>query len=577
MHTKKRKKGNNDTDDSTDLPTCSKKMKQTTLTKNLVPKAVNFDKLIVNFVVDTMTPLSIVDNDSFKALIEGAQQLSMIPKIMSRRTLGNKILEEFKQSKQNTTAALKMAEFVCTTADIWSSSRKSYLGVTVHWIDCNNNLKRKSATLACRRFKGSHTYDKIAELISDIHSEYDLKLSKIVKTVTDNASNMVKAFKDFGKREQHFDSSDDDNDNNNDEDDLVPSALPKPTDNHEEFLLPNHERCATHTLHLIAAKDIEQARTQNYPYKKLHDAAFAKCQAVWNLCSRSPKACEIYLESTGRSLTSPCPTRWNSYYNCIRDLLTVQEHLNETLRKLNLPSFKDNEIEYLSEYISCLKPIANAIRSLEGDQDIYYGCLLPELMRIRRMLNSLKSDKPKYCSSLIDTIEKSVNKRFNCHLDLDAPSAKSAILAAVSHPFFKLKWVPKHKRENVKKIFTDEVRKIKNKEQKREAENASEKQHEQNESYYLFEESSDSSITNDGNSNTSDLELLHYLTDSDNNLNCLHKYPSIKKVFIHHNTCIPSSAPVERLFSFGGMIMRPHRRKISDELFEKIVILKSTK
>lgn len=113
-----------------------------------------------------------------------------------------------------------------------------------------------------------------------------------------------------------------------------------------------------------------------------------------------------HLESTGKALTSPCPTGWNSYYNCIQDLLTVQEHLNETLRKLGLPSFKDNEIDYLTEYISCLKPIAETIRSLEGDKETFYGCLLPELMKMRRMLSLLKNGNPKYCDVLIDVIQK---------------------------------------------------------------------------------------------------------------------------------------------------------------------------
>lgn len=46
--------------------------------------------------------------------------------------------------------------------------------------------------------------------------------------------------------------------------------------------------------------------------------------------------------------------------------------------------------------------------------------------------------------------------------------------------------------------------------------------------------------------------------------------PLFSRVF-----CVPaSSAPVERIFSQSGLIMRPHRAKMSDTLLETLVFLK---
>lgn len=74
-------------------------------------------------------------------------------------------------------------------------------------------------------------------------------------------------------------------------------------------------------------------------------------------------------------------------------------------------------------------------------------------------------------------------------MGLDAPTAKDAILAAVSHSFFKLKWVPKAKREYVKDIFVVEIRKIKykgNKKPERQIESATEDRKEKHKSYFSF-------------------------------------------------------------------------------------------
>lgn len=400
---------------------------------------------------------------------------------------------------------------------------------------------------------------------------------------------MVKAFRIYGQDSdtgiskgtlmQNIDVMHDNIDNGDDDDDNV-LTLRQFSESFEEFdelQLPNHERCATHTLHLIASQDMDKARSQSNSYKKMYDTAMAKCRAVWNLCSRSPKACEIYLESTGKSPTYPCPTRWNSYYNCIQDLLAVKGTLNETFKKLGLPIFKEIEIQFLLEYVSCSKPIADGIRSLEGDKDTYYGCLIPELMRMKRILSSLKMDNLTYCDVLIDVITESLNRRFERFYKLEEPKAKDGIIASVSYPFFKMKWVPKANREYIKEVFVSEVRKIKQEDEKSSQQTDFYKKKERTESYYMFVEDSNSSAASDNVNTTTtiDLETLQYLKDEDNTLESLNRYPTVKKLFLKYNTCLPSSAPVERLFSFGGMIMRPHRRNMKDELFEQILGLKS--
>ncbi|KAL7296776.1 hypothetical protein TKK_0010180 [Trichogramma kaykai] len=70
------------------------------------------------------------------------------------------------------------------------------------------NFQRKSAGLACRRFKGTHSFHRLSEILFEINDHYDLlENDKIIGTVTNNGSNFVEAFNTFGQ--QHDDSDND--------------------------------------------------------------------------------------------------------------------------------------------------------------------------------------------------------------------------------------------------------------------------------------------------------------------------------------------------------------------------------
>lgn len=97
-----------------------------------------------------------------------------------------RISEKVKTVKSNIKTAMAEVLYVCTTNDCRSARRRYFIGVTAHRIG-DVTLERRSAAFACKRLKGRHTYDVLAEKLEDIHSEYNIQ-AKISMNTTDSGS-----------------------------------------------------------------------------------------------------------------------------------------------------------------------------------------------------------------------------------------------------------------------------------------------------------------------------------------------------------------------------------------------------
>lgn len=69
-------------------------------------------------------------------------------------------------------------------------------------------------------------------------------------------------------------------------------------------------------------------------------------------------------------------------------------------------------------------------------------------------------------------------------------------------------------------------------------------------------------------------EIFYYIEDNDKQLFMLSKYPSVCRIFRKFNTTLSSSAPIERLFSLAMLICTARRNRMSNENFEKTLLLK---
>lgn len=72
-------------------------------------------------------------------------------------------------------------------------------------------------------------------------------------------------------------------------------------------------------------------------------------------------------------------------------------------------------------------------------------------------------------------------------------------------------------------------------------------------------------------------QLSEYLSSTSRQLKSLLEHPKMLKIFIYYNVGLPSSAPVNRLFSFAEKVSYHQCLGLNDSLIENLLLLKCNK
>ena len=234
-----------------------------------------------------------------------------------------------------------------------------------------------------------------------------------------------------------------------------------------------------------------------------------------------------------------------------------------------MPELSESEVKFLREYCTVVEPIAMAIDKVQGEQFSFYGYAIPVLRQRETFLKTIQNQSLKYNAPLVQAALRGMQKRFQPYLQQDFMVVKDALLATISHPYFKLKPILKEKRDALKQELIDTANKL--------SSNVSEGFKCNKSSDTFFHLADDEEETPQTQKNITSIEVLQFLEDPNNNLESLHHYPKIKNVFLKFNTSLTSSAPVERLFSFASIILQGRRRRLTDKNLKKLTLLKANK
>ena len=264
-----------------------------------------------------MQPLSTVESPAFRKLMNSI----CTTQLPDRKSFTQNLDKVYDSMVSKVKQTLEAVDTVSITVDVWTAHHRSYLGMTVHWID-SHTLKCCKAAIACVRIKGHHTYDIFACKIEQIYASYITFTGKVRVTTTDNGSNFIKAFLVYSL----LDSSDTAvtiaEDAEEETEDVAFEYVGElwtlyveemNTDDdltQVQYELPPHYRRAAHTINLIASKDVDKFLSSSSTARSVYRSYFAKSSALWNKASRSSVASDILQEVAKKKLIILTATRW---------------------------------------------------------------------------------------------------------------------------------------------------------------------------------------------------------------------------------------------------------------------------
>lgn len=150
---------------------------------------------VVEMIIMDNLPFSFVEGKGFKNLIKQHSPLYVVP---TRNTMKAHIDRLYETEIQQFKDFLSDVSYLTLTTDVWTDTQmQSIIGVTVHSLKDNLVF---SSIIGVFKLTKAHTADYLAQILSEVISEFKINEEKIVAFVTDNAANIVKPISDrFGK------------------------------------------------------------------------------------------------------------------------------------------------------------------------------------------------------------------------------------------------------------------------------------------------------------------------------------------------------------------------------------------
>ena len=492
----------------------------------------------------------------------------------------------------------------------------------------------KSYALSFLPMYGSHTANLLLQTYENAIGMFDIE-GKLVRLVTDNASNNLKAFQNLiipGFESYFCDDDGDEGESDLDQDghvegdyddyngsittddgsklsQLIQISFDNIATSNESLRVP----CFAHTIQLVVCDGLKQISCLQ--------PAMTKVSKIAKLSHKSTVFAEK-LEQLGKSIPTANKTRWNSQFHTVEKTLRIPStELNDILvsiKRKDLCLLTKN-YQMLNEFLSLLTLFADATTIIQSENTPSISLVGPTILSIYYDLLDEQSNIT-FTSSLCQTLINSLISRFGGLLeetgvDIDKSIKQKNTSELYKDPLFiyapfldgkfKLNWImesplPLEKKtrvcDKIKGLVYDHCVLLQH-----------DKQSAPRRGTDIIHDEEGTTTTISKSTTPKRKSLFSNIEKKDTKRAKVDNYGFIKDeidAYLHGDTtdgnrfllisgsnqykslsllakkvlCVPAtSAPVERIFSQSGFIFRQHRAKMSRKTLQMLTMLKCNK
>lgn len=309
---------------------------------------------------------------------------------------------------------LEGAEHITILVDLWTKQDQTpFIGIVASFFNQFDH-KRHVILLDLKELPHPHTGENIYDAVINSLGEWAVPEHKVCRVVTDNGSNMVRAFRLFSSinftDNANFVCSDGENSSSSDDEILcsvtthfTPDANLDESFDEEMFDSLNLEKdstefdqlsqsleslwpqkqlsCFVHTLQLVVG-----AFVQHSVYNRQIKTVLRFVHRI-NMSSKATS--RLKQLSGGLKLKKYCATRWSSLYTLIDRLLKVEDALNVVCKEYKIDSLQPSQWTTLSQIRTLLEPFAQHTNDMQASKSTTISLVIPAIKDLEAHLKKV--------------------------------------------------------------------------------------------------------------------------------------------------------------------------------------------